>query len=550
MVNLAGIIYAKDGTLVKDTFALSTFFNLPSSSLSDPQVFYDSISGRWFASIIDITNARVQFAVSTTNDPTGTFNIYSVSAGTRVPDQPYIGTNDDKFVISANDYNSAGTAFLGVQYWVLNKSELVSGAATIHFATSSPDTTMFTLRPVRHLTFSTTFYMVTDCLGTCVTDLQSTTSTAELIAITGVPPATITPTKHTFSITTSTQPPNAAQAGTSTLLTTNDNRILSAVWESNTLWFTAGDSCTPTGDTSTRACLRLIMLTTSGTGAPTKVQDFDYSSKGEYLYYPALTLSQGQLAVVYGRSSSTTDPSVLVAGRLPSDPVNTLETPVVVRSGSAPDTSTRYGDYFGAATDPTPTSSSTFWVAGEYRKSLPSPSWNTVIAQVGSLAPGTPVPVRASLVFQGYNVTTTGTVNVANTTFSGMATVTATNITTGVVVFNKTYTIPSSALRGAASVRDALFLLNVPVGPYPLSVNIDITIRSGTSTSAVSVTRQLDINADGRVNILDLAVAALAFGSTPLSTKWNPRADFDANGMVNIVDLATLAFYFDTPDFI
>jgi hypothetical protein len=535
---------------VKDTFSLSTFFNLPSSSLSDPQVFYDSSSGRWFASIIDVTNARVQFAVSTTNDPTGTFNLYAVSTGTRLPDQPYIGANDDKFVISANDYNSGGTAFLGVQYWVLNKAELVSGAATVHFATSSPDTTMFTLRPVRHLTSTTTFYMVTDCLGTCVTDLQSTTSSAELIAITGVPPATITPTKHTFTITTSTQPPNAAQAGTSTLLTTNDNRILSAVWESNTLWFAAGDSCTPSGDTSARSCLRLIMLTTSGTGAPSKVQDFDYSSKGEYLYYPALTLSQGQLAVVYGRSSSRTDPSILVAGRLPTDPVNTLQAPVIVRSGSAPDTSTRYGDYFGAATDPTPSQSSTFWVAGEYRKSTPSASWNTVIAQVGSLASATPVPIHGSVIVQGYNVTTTGTVNVGNSTFSGIATVTATNTTSGVVVFNKTYTIPSSPLRGTGTVRDALFLLNVPVVPYPLSVNVDVTVRSGTGSSAVGVTRQLDINADGRVNILDLAIAAPAFGSTPLSTNWNPRADFDANGMVNIVDLATLAFFFDTPDFI
>jgi hypothetical protein len=96
-----------------------------------------------------------------------------------------------------------------------------------------------------------------------------------------------------------------------------------------------------------------------------------------------------------------------------------------------------------------------------------------------------------------------------------------------------------------------LFLLNVPpVVPYPLSVNVDVTVRSRTGSSAVGVTRQLDINADGRVNILDLAIAAPAFGSTPLSTNWNPRADFDANGMVNIVDLATLAFYFDTPDFI
>lgn len=551
MVNTAGIIYAKNGTLVKDTFALSSFFNLPGSSLSDPQVFYDSASGRWFASIVDITNTGLRIAVSTTTDPTGTFNLYSVSVGTRLPDQPFIGVNDDKFVITVNDYSSSGTTFLGVQYWVLNKSELVNGAFTVHFVTSTPDTTMFTLRPARHLTSTSIFYMITNCLSSCVTDPLSTTSSAELVALSGVPPGTVSVTTHTFSISTSTQPPNAAQAGTSTLLTTNDNRILSAVWEANTLWFTGGDACTPSGDSSARSCLRLVMVTTSGTGAPSKMQDFDYSSKGEYLYYPALTLSQGQLAMVYGRSSSSTDPSILATGRLPTDPVNTLEASVVVRSGTAPDTSTRYGDYFGAATDPTASPSSTFWVAGEYRKSVQSGSWNTAIAQLGSLAPPIPVPVRASVIFQGYNVTTTGTVdvNLANSTFSGNATVTATSTTSGAVAFNRTYSLPSSTLRGQGSVRDALFLLNAPVAPYSLSVNVNVAVRSGTGTSTASVTRQLDIDASGKVDVVDLAIVAIAYGSTPLSTNWNPRADVDANGMVNVIDLATLALFYNAPNF-
>jgi hypothetical protein len=551
-VNLAGIIYAKNGTLVKDTFALSTFFNRPGASLSDPQIFYDNASGRWFASILDISSRGVRLAVSTTNDPTGTFNLYSVSAGTRIPDQPFIAANDDKFVISANDFSSSGTTFLGVQYWVLNKSELVSGASTVHFVASAPDTTMFTLRPVRHLTSTMIFYMITNCLGSCVTDPQSTTSSAQLVAISGVPPGTVAVTSHTFSISTSTQPPNAAQAGTSALLTTNDNRILSAVWESNTLWFTGGDSCTPSGDNSTRSCLRLIELTTSGTSAPSKVQDFDYSSKGEYVYYPALTMSHGQVAVVYGRSSSSTDPSILVTGRVPSDPANTLEASVMVRSGSAPDTSTRYGDYFGAATDPTPSSGSTFWVAGEYRKSTPSGSWNTAIAQLSSLAPIIPVVIRGIVIFQGYNITTTGsvTVDLGNSTFSGTATVTAVNTTSGLVVFKKTYSISSSRLPGQGSVRDALFLLNVPAVPYSLSVNIDVTVSGGTGTSAVSVSRQFDMLARGKVDILDVATMAVAFDSTALSTNWNPRADFDADGIVNITDAANIAFFFDAPDFI
>src|SRR3989454_6159920 len=134
MVNLAGIIYTKAGAVAKATFGLDTFFNLPASSMSDPQVSFDASSGRWFASIIDIPGARVVFAVSTSNDPTGTFNLYSVSDSGRLPDQPVTGTNDDKYVFSVNDFNIPCTSYIGFHYWNLKRPELYTGALTIHFA--------------------------------------------------------------------------------------------------------------------------------------------------------------------------------------------------------------------------------------------------------------------------------------------------------------------------------------------------------------------------------------------------------------------------------
>src|SRR5712664_3283093 len=357
MVNLAGIIYTKAGAVARATFGLDSFFGLPASSMSDPQVSYDASSGRWFASIIDIPGSRVVFAVSTTNDPTGTFNLYAVTDGTNLPDQPVTGTNDDKYVISVNDFNSAGTRYLGVHYWVVNKSDVVSGASTFHFATNTPNSNMFSLHPAQHLSSSTTFYMVTDCTGTCVPSATSQTNTETVISITGLPPATVTVSSSSFSIATSVIGPDAAQPGTSTLLRTNDNRVESVVWESNSLWASWNDACVPSGDTATRTCLRLVQATTSGATA-TKTQDFDFSTNGGYYFYPAVTSFQGQLAVSFGTSSGTVYPSALVTGRASSDPANTLQAPATIRAGSAPDTSTRYGDYFGAATDPAPTAAS------------------------------------------------------------------------------------------------------------------------------------------------------------------------------------------------
>ncbi len=78
---------------------------------------------------------------------------------------------------------------------------------------------------------------------------------------------------------------------------------------------------------------------------------------------------------MYGRSSSTVYPSAYVT----AIQSNAFQTPALIASGSTPDTSTRYGDYFGAGTD---FSTSTFWVGGEYRVDSTFQNWSTAIAPI------------------------------------------------------------------------------------------------------------------------------------------------------------------------
>ncbi|MEM3731329.1 MAG: cohesin domain-containing protein [Candidatus Bathyarchaeia archaeon] len=54
-------------------------------------------------------------------------------------------------------------------------------------------------------------------------------------------------------------------------------------------------------------------------------------------------------------------------------------------------------------------------------------------------------------------------------------------------------------------------------------------------------TRPEDLNKDGKVNIQDMAIFALAFGSYPGHARWNPKADIDGNGKVNILDGVMIA---------
>lgn len=53
-----------------------------------------------------------------------------------------------------------------------------------------------------------------------------------------------------------------------------------------------------------------------------------------------------------------------------------------------------------------------------------------------------------------------------------------------------------------------------------------------------------DINVDGKVDIRDVAKAALAFGSTPSMPNWNPRADLNGDEKVNIRDIAWICMHF------
>jgi hypothetical protein len=214
-------------------------------------------------------------------------------------------------------------------------------------------------------------------------------STVRIWSVAGVPgtsqPVAVATTS--LAISTLTTPPNAAQGGTSKLVDTNDNALLDAVFRDGSpggsLWVSANDGCTPRGDTVPRSCLRLIEVSIAP-GNLTVKQDFDYSASGQYFFYPAIrTDNTGNLIVVFNRSSSSQYISVYGSVQKTTDAANTLEPPVLLKSGSGAYTeSARWGDYSGASIDP---SNSTLWLGGEYPTScgvLIRSCWGTWIANV------------------------------------------------------------------------------------------------------------------------------------------------------------------------
>ena len=71
-----------------------------------------------------------------------------------------------------------------------------------------------------------------------------------------------------------------------------------------------------------------------------------------------------------------------------------------------------------------------------------------------------------------------------------------------------------------------------------------LSLTSGVHTLNLGTLREGDVDNDNDVDATDASLLNLAFGSTPSSTNWDPRADLNEDGVVNGVDMALLAATF------
>ena len=380
MVNLWLQVWTKSGVPVGSVSA-PTFFGSGSSFLSDPRVLYDNGSGRWFASIFDAGTTGtglIRFAVSSTSDAAGTWTVYTsvTSPAGEFPDQPILGVSDHVIAFGGNMFSETTSAFFGSEYWVVDKAALLNGTSAA-VQSWGPNPNYLSIHPVQSLGPSGTQYFASST--------SASSTTVALWAVTGVPPTASSQQSNLSVASYGTAPAGRAPGGG--LIDSADTRVQSAVWQSGHLWLVFDDQCTPSGDTSARACVRVLEVATASAQI---LQDFDYGIPGIDLYYPAVTLDRvGDMTMVFGYSSSTIDPSAGATGQATSDPSGTLVAYRTVIAGSASMNcggACRYGDYFGAAADPT---DATAWVAAEFL--TPLHNWDSWIAPVVTSGPASAV---------------------------------------------------------------------------------------------------------------------------------------------------------------
>jgi len=164
------------------------------------------------------------------------------------------------------------------------------------------------------------------------------------------------------------------------------------------------------------------------------------------------------------------------------------------------------------------------------------------------------ININSQSVFTGAQVTTSGSLSIdsplSTFTASGTASVVAKNATTGTILFSKTYSIARLPFHDMTpGTVNWAFLLNIALN-LRLGSIVDLTATGNSTSSTVTVLRNLDINANGIVDLADFTIAQQAFDCTIGQSCYNPAADIDANGRVDISDVATMAANYLETDFL
>lgn len=346
------------------------------SNDGDPIVQYDKIANRWFfsqfvASSVPYTQC---VAVSTTSDATGTYNRYAFSFGINFPDYPKFGVWPDAYYMTANTFPNFGN-FSGVNACAMDRAKMLAGqAATIQCfqqTTASglgmlPSDMDGTIQPAAgepafFVDFGTNSLRLWKFHVDFTTPANSTFTGPTTLAV-----ANFTPGCNRTCV---------AQPNTTNRLDMLGDRMMYRLAYRK---FADGHESLVTNH-SISAGLRWYEIQDPN-GTPTIFQQGTWAPDSNTRWMGSIAMDHfGDIALGYTEGSSTVFPSVFITGRVPGDPLGSMETEQVVVNGSGSQTSpTRWGDYSDMTVDPA--DDCTFWYTQEYSKTTGTFSWNTRIA--------------------------------------------------------------------------------------------------------------------------------------------------------------------------
>lgn len=362
---------------VLTTTSLASFWSSLSgvSGTFDPKVLYDPYASRWmFTAMSNSASAAssVLIGASTTSDPTGSWSLYRFDADgadSLWADYPSMGFNKDWIVVSVNMFtNSVPYTFTSAKVFTFNKATLYAGGAATATIFSLTGTGGTQVPAITYSTTLSTMHLLQNYNGD-----SSGSGHLRMYTITGAVGSEVLTTGGFVST------PNpwangapggadlAPQLGSSAKIQANDARIQNLVFRNGSLWATHTIFLPASG--ATRSSVQWWQLSTAG--AITQRGRVDDSTGAKFYAFPSIAVnSSNDLLIGYTRFSATEYASAYYSFRNASNPINTLQSEILLKSGEAKylklysGTRNRWGDYSSTVVDPV--NDTDFWTVQEY----------------------------------------------------------------------------------------------------------------------------------------------------------------------------------------
>jgi len=380
----------------------------------DPTIYFDSLSDRWIATCVAdafSSSSAVFFAISDTDDPTGSWSFYEFDADPSNgiwADFPGFGANSTWIAITNNMFNFSGQ-FAGAKMWVVDKSTaLAGGALTVTVFNPGFDTSGqidgFTLRPTLTFDAAEPDLFIIDNSGfasggTPLLRLSRITGTAASPVWEALP-GIFGGANQDSGLYLVDNPFNfnlidAAQDGTTQRVATNDFRIASAAFRNGSIW-TAHAGGLPAGVTTDRTASFWYEWDPS-LGAPLVQSGVISGGADTHYYFPSISAnSANDMALGFSFSDPNTFVQGAYTGRLAADAAGTTRPVTVLKAGEDVyvkdfgGQDIRWGDYSATTVDPV--DDMTFWTIQQYAETDvgggdSNDRWGTWWGRIGAAAP-------------------------------------------------------------------------------------------------------------------------------------------------------------------
>jgi hypothetical protein len=364
-----------------------SFGNLcDTDNFGDPVVVYDTYADRWIitdfafqldaqGNIVNPPGAFQCFAVSKSGDPvSGGWNFYSMAVAGGLDDYPKFGIWPDGLYMSANMFGyPANAPFQNVRVWAFNKAQMYAGDPTVQAVSFNAPSTIQGVFVFSLLPSNSRLQVGVPPVGTpnYFSSIWGWTDRVRVwkFHVDWANPGASTFTGPTDSSTGSTwgSPPATVpekdgntvdSLGPRAMMQNQYTRIggVESLWNTHAVL----------GSTASQAAVRWYQIPVTGGSISSATQASTWNPDPSSRFIPSLAVDRGgNMALGYSVSSATMYPAIRYAGRLASDPLNTLgQTEQSLIEGTGAQTpSHRWGDYSAMTLDP---DGCTFWYTNEY----------------------------------------------------------------------------------------------------------------------------------------------------------------------------------------